>query len=727
MIKTRQLVPFCRSPTGTPGSVLGRVVVIVSIVAGVCRAEDHGTVSFERAVRPLLVSRCLDCHSGETPAGGLNLTTREGLLKGSESGEVVEPGDAGSSVLVEMVENGLMPPKKADRLTAEEKTILKRWIENGAGWSGGTLVPGSITTDRRAGLDWWSLQPIVRPGVPEVGHPERVANPIDAFIEAKLEAGKLEPSPEADRRTLIRRMTFDLHGLPPSPEEIDSFLADETPVAIERLVDRLLASPRYGERWARHWLDVVRFAESHGYEHDSPRPYAWRYRDYVIKSLSNDKPYDRFVAEQLAGDVLSPDDPESIAATGFLVAGPFDEVGSKVKSALMRASVRQDELEDMIGVTGQTFLGLTLQCARCHNHKFDPIPQEDYYRVQALLVGVRHGDAAVDRRNPYRPQHTALEPVRLLGRGDVQSPGRVVSPGVLSAVPTLRNAFEAPSTASEGDRRQTLARWITDRRNPLTARVIVNRIWQQHFGRGIVSTPSDFGFNGARPSHPELLDWLASELVDGGWRLKRIQRSILLSAAYRRSSRHDPSAASRDADNRWLWQMTPRRLDAEEVRDAALAISGQLNTLMEGPGFALFEARTNAGTLYRPVDRDGPAFRRRSIYRTVVRGTENPLLATLDCPDASTTTPTRSVTTTPLQALGLWNDPFIHRQGIAFAGRLRREADEPSARIVRAYRLAFGRHPSRKEQERALAFVSRHDWASFCRVLLNSNEFLFID
>ncbi len=708
-------------------SALGPAIVLVVVAAIVDRTKAADAVSFERDVRPLLVARCLDCHSGETPAGGLDLTTREGVLKGSENGEVVEPGDPGSSVLVDMVENGLMPPKKADRLTTREQVILKDWIKAGVVWSGGALVPGSVTTDRRAGLDWWSLQPIRQPSLPKIGHPERVSNAIDAFVEAKLEAEKFEPAPEADRRTLIRRMTFDLHGLPPSPEEIDAFLADEAPGALERLVDRLLASPRYGERWARHWLDVVRFAESHGYEHDSPRSNAWRYREYVIKSLNDDTPYDRFVTEQLAGDVLAPEDPETIAATGFLVAGPFDEVGSKVKSALMRASVRQDELEDVIGVTGQTFLGLTLQCARCHNHKFDPIPQEDYYRLQALFAGVRHGGPEADRHDPYMPEQITPEPVRLLQRGDVQSPDRVVAPGVPSAVRTLPNTFDLSEMASDGERRLTLARWITDCRNPLTARVVVNRIWQQHFGRGIVTTPSDFGFNGTRPSHPELLDWLATELIEGGWRLKRIHRLILLSTVYRRSSRHDPSAASRDADNQWLCRMSPRRLDAEEVRDAMLAISGQLNIAMGGPGFALFEAKTNAGTLYRPVDRDGLEFRRRSIYRTVVRGTENPLLATLDCPDSSTTTPTRSVTTTPLQALSLWNDPFIHRQALAFASRLDHEATEPTSRIDRAYNLAFGRHPSDEERQRALAFVSRHGWASFCRVLLNSNEFLFID
>ena len=709
------------------GTPLPRGVFLLLLLAGSGRAEDRTGVTFEGEVRPLLVGRCLDCHSGEKPAGGLDLSTREGLFQGSESGPVVEPGDPDASTLVEMVVEGLMPPKKADRLGAGEVAILKGWVKEGATWSGGALTPGSITTDRRAGLDWWSLRPIRRPVVPEVVDAGRVANPIDAFVQAGLEAEGLRPAPEADPRTLIRRMTFDLHGLPPSPEEVDAFLADDAPGAVERLVDRLLASPRFGERQARRWLDVVRFAESHGYEHDSPRPNAWRYRDFVIKSLNDDQPYDRFVAEQLAGDVLAPDDPDAVAATGFLVAGPFDEVGSKVASALMRANVRQDELEDMIGVTGQAFLGLTIQCARCHNHKFDPIPQEDYYRLQAMLAGVRHGGPEADKLRAYIPRSETPGPVRLLNRGNVQSPGRTVSPGAPSAVRTVSGTFDLSETAPEGDRRRALAGWITDRRNPLAARVIVNRIWQGHFGRGIVATPSDFGFNGTRPSHPELLDWLASELMEDGWRRKHLHRLILLSAAYRRSSRFDPEAASVDADNRLLWRMSPRRLEAEEVRDSALAVSGSLNPTMGGPGFALFEAKTNAGTLYRAVDRDGPEYRRRSIYRTVVRGTEDPLLTTLDCPDASTTTPTRSVTTTPLQALALWNDRFIHRQARAFADRLERESPEPGLRVDRAYRLAFGRPATAAERDRALEFVARHGLASFCHVLLNANEFLLID
>ena len=699
----------------------------LALLAGMSGLEARAGVSFEREVGPLLIARCLDCHSGEKPSGGLDLGSREGLARGAKSGAVVEPGDPSASVLVEAVAEGRMPPKKAERLASPDVDLLERWVREGAVWSGGALLPGSLTTDHRAGLDWWSLRTIVRPEAPRVRRPERLANPIDAFLLARLEREGIEPAPEADRRALIRRMTFDLLGLPPTPEEVEAFVRDTSADAREKLVDRLLASPHHGERWARHWLDVVRFAESHGYEHDSLRPNAWAYRDYVIRSLNADLPFDRFTTEQLAGDVLAPGDPDALAATGFLVAGPFDEVGSKVTSPLMRANVRADEIEDMVGVTGQAFLGLTLQCARCHNHKFDPIPQDDYYRLAAVLAGVGHGGPEADKAPVYVPRHTSPEPTHVLNRGDVQAPGRIVGPGAPGAVRTVSGTFTLPESAGEGARRLALARWLTDARNPLTARVIVNRIWQQHFGRGIVATPSDFGFNGSRPSHPELLDWLAAELVEGGWRLKRLHRLILLSSAYRRSSRFDPAAAGVDAENHRLWRTSPRRLEAEEVRDAVLAVSGSLNPAMGGPGFALFDSRTNAGTLYRPVDRAGPEFRRRSVYRTVVRGTEAPLLATFDCPDASTTTPTRSVTTTPLQALGLWNDPFMHRQSLRFAERLQREAPDPARRVDRAYALAFGRPPRDDERARAVDFAARNGWPTFARLLFNTNEFLFID
>jgi hypothetical protein len=697
----------------------GFMLALMSIRTSTFAGVDQ--IDFDRDVRPILTTKCIDCHSGDKPSGKLDMLTREALLKGSKTGAVIEPGDAVASPLLDVLKTRAMPPKKSPQLTDREIQIIEAWIEAGASWKSGPLVPGSLTTDTRAGFDWWSLKPVQRPRLDDT------KPAIDQLIELSLKSHNLIPNQQTDRRTLIRRITFDLHGLPPTPEEIETYISDKSVEATERLIDRLLASPRFGERWARHWLDVVRFAESHGYEHDSPRPNAWPYRDYVIKSINDDKPYDQFVIEQIAGDVISPQNSEAIAATGYLVAGPFDEVGSKVTSALMRANVRHDELEDLIGVTGQTFLGLTLHCARCHNHKFDPITQEDYYRVQALFAGVKHDGPAGDKLPAYVPKKELASETRLLHRGDVQSPGRSVAPGFLCAIGPLAVTPEISEKTPEAQRRKLLAAWLVDPANPLTARVIVNRIWQHHFGQGIVATPSDFGFNGARPTHPELLDWLASEFVAGGWKMKRIHRMILLSDSYQRSGDSNSDNVKKDADNRWLWRYTPRRLESEELRDSVLALSGRINLQTFGKGFDLFDSKTNAGTLYRIVERDGPAFERRSIYRTVVRGLEAPLLASLDCPDASTTTPSRSVTTTPLQSLSLWNDRFILRHAAMMAERLERESAELPKQISRAYQLVYGRSPSIKEQQQGSNFIKVDGLASFCRVLINSNEFLFVE
>jgi hypothetical protein len=884
-------------------------------------------------------------------------------------------------------------------------------------------APGARPADepRKAGPDWWSLQPVRPPKPPAVKDAAWPRNAIDAFVLAGLEARRLGPAPAADRATLIRRATFDLHGLPPTPAEIDAFVSDPSPGAWEKLVDRLLASPRYGERWGRHWLDVVRFGESQGFERDKPRDHAWRYRDYVIDALNADKPYDRFVKEQIAGDVLAPVTPEGVVATGFLVCGPWDEVGHEQQGAVMRRRVREEELEDMIAAVGQTFLGLTLNCARCHNHKFDPIPQRDYYRVKAALEGVRpgdrplfapgraqerdtrqariaelekevaavesagreavlrkrdrpaadgaprpmarwtfesdarddvgqlhgtlHGGAAVangrlrldgkgaylataplpravrektleawvalptlDQRGggvisleanegrlfdaivlgereskkwiagselfnrtrdldapaesakpgelvhvavvygtdnriavyrngipygeAYGPaganatlrtypanesrvliglRHTgagngflagevaearlydralttaevaasfragvidvplaevlkalspeqrqkrdqslaalkreraalaalppalglayAANPVKpertfVLRRGDVEKPDEEVSAGGLSAVVSLRADFGLPPDAPEGERRRKLAEWLAAADNPLTARVMVNRLWQYHFGRGIVASPSDFGYNGDRPSHPELLDWLADEFVRRDWSVKHMHRLIMVSATYRQSARPAPEAAAVDADGRLLWRYPPRRLEAEAVRDAMLAVSGQLNPRMGGPSYRPFTIKVFNSTFYDPLDETTPEMQRRTVYRMSVNSAKNPLLDSLDCPDPSVKAPRRAVTTTPLQALGLMNNSFVLRQARHFAERVAREAGgDPAARVALAYRLAFGRVPTATEKERAVAHVREHGIESLCWVLLNASEFLYI-
>ncbi len=581
---------------------------------------------------------------------------------------------------------------------------------------------------RKAGPDWWSLQPVRRPVPPAVQDRAWVHNPIDAFVLARLDRQHLRPAPPADRATFIRRATLDLHGLPPTPAEIDAFVNDVRPDAYERLIDRLLASPRYGERWGRHWLDVVRFGESQGFERDKPRDHAWRYRDYVIAALNADKPYDRFVREQIAGDVLGPASAEGIIATGFLVCGPWDEVGHEQQGAVSRRRVREEELEDMIAAVGQTFLGLTLNCARCHAHKFDPIPQRDYYRVKAALEGVRPADRPLPGGGTaYAVKPDKPEPTFVLRRGDVEKPEEQVTAGALSAVKAPPADFGLKADAPEGERRRKLADWLASADNPLTARVLVNRLWQYHFGRGLVTSPSDFGFNGDRPSHPELLDWLADEFVRGGWSVKHIHRLILLSATYRQSAHPNAEAAAGDADDRLLWRFPPRRLEAEAVRDAMLAVSGQLNPRMGGPSYRPFTMTVFNSTFYTLIDETTPEMQRRTVYRISVNSAKNPLLDALDCPDPSVKAPRRAVTTTPLQALGLMNDSFVLRQARCFAERVAREAgDDPAARVALAYRLAFGREPTAAEKERAVAHVREHGIEGLCWVLLNASEFLYL-
>jgi hypothetical protein len=622
----------------------------------------------------------------------------------------------------------------------------------------------SITTDRRAGTDWWSLQP-----VGPVEPPPGPGHPIDRFIQERLARAGLKPAPEADRRTLIRRLSFDLLGLPPEPEEIDAFVADPDPGAYERLVDRLLDSPHYGERWARHWLDLVRFGESQGFERNKLRPNAWKYRDFVVEAFNADLPYDEFIRWQIAGDVIRPEDPLAVAASGFLAMGPYDLTAYNNGTPPMRAFAREEELEGLVGTVTQTFLGLTVNCARCHDHKFDPIRQEEFYQISAALGGTYQGKerevpaaadrkAAIDARIAELAEATGREaaaqrarllsvarlleggPVhttvpsqpgtwRVLERGDYRKPGRAVTARGLDAVAGVPPDWGLSQEAPEAERRRALADWIAHPDHPLTRRVIVNRLWGLHFGAGLVPTPSDFGFLGGRPSHPELLDWLAGRLEPPAWSLKKIQRLIVTSAAYRQSSRADPRAMAIDADNRLLWRRPPQRLEAEAFRDAALAVSGELDRSIGGPGWRDFKV-SSAGDneTYAVFDAVGGEFNRRSLYRTWVRAGTHPLMDLFDCPDPSVATPRRAVTHTPLQALALLNDAFINHVAVKFAERLGREApDGAAAQIRRAYALALGRPPAAEEEAVGVRFVREHGLAQFCVVLLNLNEFLFID
>jgi hypothetical protein len=592
--------------------------------------------------------------------------------------------------------------------------------------------------------DWAFLRPASRPAVPRVS-PERAAwvrNPIDAFVLEKLTACGLSPSPEADRRTLVRRLSFDVTGLPPTPEEVRAFLDDASPDAYEKLVDRLLASPAYGERWARHWLDVVHFGETHGYDKDKLRPNAWPYRDYVIRSLNDDKPYSRFAREQLAGDVLFPGTADGIIATGFIAGGPWDFVGHMElrEGTVDKEITRSLDRDDMVMTAASTFLSLTVHCARCHDHKFDPITQEDYYRLQAVFAGVDRGerhyeDPALPKQT--RPLYAAVplpspRPIHLLSRGDVKQPRQPVGPGTVRSLCASEKAasFELPDGAPESARRRTLAEWLTSPTNLLARRSIVNRVWQYHFGRGIVDTPNDFGKMGSRPTHPELLDYLAYRFMDEGESLKSLHRLIVTSSTYRQGSGPDPAKEKVDADNRLLWRQNRTRLDAECVHDAVLAVSGHLDRTMYGPSVRQFFFKDDHSPVYdyAKYDPASPGADRRSIYRFIVRSVPDPLMDTLDCPDASLLSPRRNTTLTALQALSLLNNPFMTRGAERLAERV--EADHPHdlpSQLTKAFQLATARPATPGELTTLTHYAARHGLPNACRVILNGNEFVFVD
>ena len=672
-----------------------------------------GPVDFARDIQPLLADRCVKCHGAEKQKSDLRLDAKAFAMRGGDSGKVIEPGKSAESRLIHLVagleEDTVMPPK-GGRLTAAQIGLLRAWIDQGANWP----------DEKKVRSEHWSLQPLRAPAVPGNGGSE-----IDAFIRARLEKDGLTLSPEADRATLIRRLSFDLTGLPPSPEEVDAFVhgSNESHATYEQLVERLLASPQYGERWGRHWLDVARYTESQGFEYDRLRDNAWHYRDYVIKSFNDDKAYDRFMKEQIAGDVLEPVTSEGIVGASLLVCGPWDAAGNIQKNETQKMITREDELEDLLGVVGQSFLGLTINCARCHSHKFDPIPHEEYYRIKSVFEGVKHGERPIDSVAPSRVSYAGTRvqpaPTRRLKRGEVTSPDEVVTPGALSAIVDLNPDFGLAADAPEAQRRLKFADWLADPRNPLPARVMANRVWHFHFGQGLVSTPNDFGASGARPSHPELLDWLAVKFIESGWSVKALHRLIVNSATYRQSSAFNEKAATTDADNQLLWRFTPRRLEAEAVRDAMLAVSGQLNPAMGGPSFRPFTITEFNAAFYHLTDRDEPEFNRRTVYRANVNSGKDPMLEAFDCPDPSVKTPRRGVTTTPLQALELMNNSFVQRQAKHLAQRAMQSGENA---IECAYRLALGRAPTDAEMARA----KERELFSVCWALLNSTEFMYV-
>lgn len=573
-------------------------------------------------------------------------------------------------------------------------------------------------------------------------------NPIDAFVNARLREKGLKPPAMASRRTLIRRVTYDLTGLPPTPEEVEAFVQDRSELAWERLVDRLLESPHYGEKWGRHWLDLVRFAETNSYETDEAKPHAWRYRDYVIRAFNEDKPYDRFIQEQLAGDELPDGGADGLVATGYYRIGMWDSDPADKELALY------DQLDDLVATTGQAFLGLTVDCARCHDHKIDPISQRDYYAMLAFFRNIhpyRNGGATDEVPLPDNSGAKALavtEPgvdaptTLLLRRGNPGSPGEAVEPAFPTILGSAVPRIAPPSSGRSSGRRRALAEWITSAGNPLTARVMVNRVVQHHFGRGLVRTTSDFGLQGSAPTHPELLDWLARDFMDGGWSLKHLHRRILNSQAYRASSAPSEEALKLDPSNDLFSRFDMRRLTAEEVRDSVLWIGGTGNPRMFGPGVYVSLPKEVLASQSVPGKGWGQSppeeQSRRSVYIHVKRSLLTPVLLAFDLAETDRSAPVRFATTQPTQALGTLNGDFFNEQARFLAARIRREAgSSSSAQVRRALHRVTGRPPSEAEIARGVSLLGslttgeglNPDAAfdAFCLLALNLNEFLYLE
>lgn len=715
------------------------------------------TPDFEKEVAPLISGRCLECHSTQEKAGGLGLQTSESLHKGGDSGAVIDKAALDTSLLLAHVAAGDMPPPrqgKSRKLPDSEIDTFRRWVAAGAPWpEGRTLDPFETTTATRAGRDWWSLQPIRKVTPPVVIGSADVRTPVDAFIFEKAKAANLAPAGRADSRALIRRAYFDVTGLPPSYEEVEAFASDHSPFAYEQLVERLLASPQFGERFARHWLDLVRYADTSGYERDQEKPGAWRYRDYVRSSFNEDLPYDRFVLEQMAGDEIEERDERSVIATGFLRLGTWNDEPNDPEE------YKYERLEDQIHATGTAFLGLTIKCARCHDHKFDPIAQSDYYRLASafwagpieprdreLLGGPKKEELGYDVLG-WTDIAREAKPLHRLKKGDPHRPEEVVTPATLSFLPGLAHDLASPPEGAKSThRRRQFAEWIVDKNNPLAARVIVNWIWTQYFRRGIVNSPGNFGFTGAKPSHPEMLDWLASELIESGWSLKHIHRLILLSATYQQSSTHprEEEFSQIDPANQYLWKASRKRLDAESMRDAMLVASGDIDLRLGGPGFRPPVAEEALEGLSRKSDawKVSPKSEqlRRSLYLYSQRSLQVPLMATFDASDTTQPCAQREVTTVAPQALAMMNNSFTLERSDALAARLFDEPDVVGAIYIRIMQRAPSeaeRHLCERffadqlarinEVEKDFAKQRVQTIAALCHVVLSSNEFIFVD
>lgn len=1000
--------------------MLNSIALTVFVALASSSAADESnerTIDFVRDIQPLFQARCVRCHGEANTKSGLRLDLKSMALAGGDSGRAIVPNDSKTSALVSRITaqgDERMPPD-GEPLSASQIESIKKWIDQGAHWP--DYADQSAAADK---YDWWSLRPLVRTAVPEFDQAGNgqfpVVSPIDAFLLAKLREKGLSPSPRADRRTLVRRVYFDLIGLPPTPAEVESFVDDPDPNAYVRLVDSLLDSPHFGERWARHWLDVVHYGDTHGYDKDKPRANAWPYRDYVIRSFNQDKPYSKFVMEQIAGDVLWPDTEDGITATGFIAAGPWDFIGhAEVPESKIDGKIARNlDRDDMVSNVCNTFLSMTVQCARCHNHKFDPVTQEDYYRLQAVFAALDRADRAYDlnpevgrqravlaarqkelqeekrrldlavaeaggdalkqldtdiaaaskppkhslsaqfgyhsqiaasvdsvkwvqvdlgerksleslqlvgchddfngigagfgfpvrfkievsddptfetgkevvadrtredvpnpgvkpivyslagrsarfiritatrlalRQNDYifalaelraidskgnnialggvvqsldsieseprwrksnlvdgyyvgvdsaegkslaelksqrdqlianvllpsvksqidrnskeiaevaqslsqlpAPKHVYAgmvhtgsgsfigtgasggkpREIRILARGDVTQPLAVVGPGTVVLGRQTSGSFDLPDEHSEGQRRIALAKWVVSRQNPLTWRSIVNRVWQHHFGRGIVDSPNDLGRMGDPPTHPELLDWIACEFRDGPQSFKNLHKSIVTSSTYQQSSyaAKDDDRALIDSSNAYLWRMNRRKLDAESLRDATLAVSGKLKRDLGGPAFQDFlveKPEHSPHYEYRLFDPEDERCHRRSIYRFLVRSQPQPFMTTLDCADASMSVDKRSETVTALQALTLLNNRLMLTMANHMARRVQSQAAAPSEQVDLAFRLALSRPPTAEELDELVSHANRHGMASLCRLLMNLNEFVFVD
>ena len=692
---------------------------------------------FAREVAPLLLKRCIECHQSGNPSGGLSLDHREGVLRGGESGESLKPGDAAASLLMERVQSGEMPPPSngiSRELSAAEKSVLREWIAGGAEFPAGRRLDlFEATTDSRGGRDWWAFQPLKELVPPVMDEAEAAAlksgrlHPIDAFLRTERRQGdNLAAAPPATPQVLLRRLSWDLTGLPPQigPAAAIDPQSLGTDEGFAAAVETLLASPQYGERWARHWLDVVRYADTSGYERDQPKPFAWKYRDWVVRALNADMPWADFVRQQLAGDELPERSEETVTATGFLRLGTWNDEPNDP------ADYQWERLEDMVHVASTAFLGLTVKCARCHDHKFDPIPQADYYRIASAFapgpIAARDGKllggpSAEELGIPEVlgwTDITATSPrLRVLKNGDRHRPGEEVSAGGLSCVGGRSGEFSVRGNGRTTGLRLQLAEWIVSPANPLPPRVLVNRLWMHHFGEGLLRSVDNFGFTGGVPDQPLLLDWLASEFVRSGGSLKQMHRLMLTSAAWKQSSVHplEVEYQQRDAGNRKIWKAQRRRLDAESLRDALLGVSGELDLRLGGPGFVPTVSREALEGLSR---RDAAwnaspesEQRRRSLYQYVQRSLLPPLMTTFDVCDSTLPCGRRDVSIVAPQALTLLNNDFVHARALALAAAVQSAhegADEVSL-VESVWQRVLNRKPTAAERSSSVAFLMEQE------------------